>query len=1237
MSTPIDHIAYLSQEIGPRPAGTEEEQQAALYITERFQKESHLPVEIEDFTCNANPLMPKLICYAVTIVATILALFVPVLAIPAVVAAVLSAAIYIAESFDKPVLSQLFMKGVSQNVVAKYEPANDSEGSGTRRRKVILVANYDSGKVRHDLSGLLVGFQKPLQYTVMGSMCLLPLILLMRQVLFNGEGVAGTVLMALSLILAVVVAAPAVFSIMEKMAAYNEGANANAAGIAVMLEVARRISDGEATSESAGEGVMHGEEEAYAAGVVPDGATISYEYGTSDGRRAERAHDISDNLAQVKEGPIGAATDEEVSRSRKETRSALSSAPVDTLAAAAAKAAELHEAAQAAEAAERARKEAEELAAAYELEQERIREEERAKALEEAAKKPAPNVPDWYLKATEKARKNYPQNLVASDSSYRSRYAVRPEEPQVVGIEEAPEEPVGEIEEILGSAAPVPYVDDFIESRTIDGENQPAIQREELSENVVELSGEACSEEENAAPAESDNDAVQKDSSAEGDAHEGADAADGHQDSVINEALQADATVQAVEEPSDSFDFGDDGHQSMGVMSVDAFLEEETSAQDAQDGKQGEDPQDLPVLDFSNTGRTAAMPPVEGTGVGQRDESVAFPAADGSRTTAMPAVSDAGNLDLDALRMVAEGLDNGSEAVRISEDTAAVNPQVMYYNPPEDRSQELRDRARKERAVVTLTADEMEDMAVSVSEAEPMASAAQVVSVASSRMSDSVAASEGASVLSQEEAAEISSEPSAPNVAQESVSVASEATAALPAVGGLEPKSEPSAAKAERRIPSIPSIDQAPGRVVIPRIPKVDLPSIVLPPVSAPEPKPISFDDLRQRAPLASVVESNGQEAAKNLLSTTLPSIEGAPSFNRGETVAKALPQNNSVSVTGSFAAIGAIGAEPVGDELLENVDPDDIYVDDADDSVFEEEFTETGAFAGPGYVEMPQSRVGKFFGKFRRKKEKKEESAHEWLGVDEDFDARSAGKARGSWESFREDDDEWQGGAFGSLKARLPKNGQDEEGAAEDARGPERRQSVPAVSSDAFAAALAAANAAAEASGNPVVSEDVHQPHEEDIQEIYSFAAGDINTEVWFVALGSDLAGNGGIKAFLADHASDMRGAVIVNLEALGAGALSYLEREGAIKQVSCSPRMKRFIRKASQASGVDIRAERVDWRESPASYAQKHRMQAMTLVGMDGKKPAYYAEADDILENIDAEALNRSANVVVELLKNI
>ena len=40
MAQLMDHVTYLSKEIGPRPAGTEEEQRAALYITEQFQKET---------------------------------------------------------------------------------------------------------------------------------------------------------------------------------------------------------------------------------------------------------------------------------------------------------------------------------------------------------------------------------------------------------------------------------------------------------------------------------------------------------------------------------------------------------------------------------------------------------------------------------------------------------------------------------------------------------------------------------------------------------------------------------------------------------------------------------------------------------------------------------------------------------------------------------------------------------------------------------------------------------------------------------------------------------------------------------------------------------------------------------------------------------------------------------------------------------------------------------------------
>ena len=90
--------------------------------------------------------------------------------------------------------------------------------------------------------------------------------------------------------------------------------------------------------------------------------------------------------------------------------------------------------------------------------------------------------------------------------------------------------------------------------------------------------------------------------------------------------------------------------------------------------------------------------------------------------------------------------------------------------------------------------------------------------------------------------------------------------------------------------------------------------------------------------------------------------MPAAPAVGAGLRVPSA-EQRLNVSLTGSFSAISSIGAEPVGDELLDGVEPEDMYIDDADDSAFQSDFTETGAFAGPGYVEMPQSRVGKFFG----------------------------------------------------------------------------------------------------------------------------------------------------------------------------------------------------------------------------------------------------------------------------------
>ena len=1054
MSTPMDHIAYLSQEIGPRPAGTEEEQQAALYITERLQKDAHLSAQIEDFTCNSNALMTPIICYGVAIVAVLLGIILPVIAIPATVLALAAAGIAISEALDHPILSQAFTKGVSQNIVAKYEPTQSSDAAGSRRRKVIVVANYDSGKVRRETAGVFVRALRPLRYGALGGMVVAAVFMLLRGVVLS-EGAASLALAVLAGVCLIPSAVLLVFALLEKFGPFTEAANDNASGVAVMLEVARRLGNGEVSAD----------------------APISTAEDVSFVSEKREPSSISDNLVQLKDGPIVADT----AQQRKETMAALTGAPEGPLAEVAAKAAELNEkhaqeeaAADARAASEervRARHEAEAAAA----EAARIAEAQAASAAAAAAASRPASVPDWYKKATEKAREKMAESneQAAADDTYRSRFADYP----------------------TGAA-----------QATVAAE--PATAQDEAATPAVVAASEPVVSEP-AAPAAP-----------------AARAAEPLTASVADES-------QEIEAPKPSADM-------YAVKPAEPVAAEPViaAADSAQELTQENQPTQTEIEAVPVFASEEHLPEAQ------------QPAAD--KAPVSPAAA----------------------TTRL--------PQMMYYQPPADRSVVQAERATTPRVIVEATAAEAVDIAVD----EKVAAQQSGVAAYEAAIAGSVHASEGA-----------------------------EAAPVQPA-----------------------------AKVISANIPVVDLPRIELPPMVAPEPKPISFDELRQRAPLASAAENRGTEAAKSLLSTSVPQIEtpapgatvampsmpAAPAVGAGAYEVPSAEQRSNVSLTGSFSAISSIGAEPVGDE------PEDMYIDDADDSAFQSDFTETGAFAGPGYVEMPQSRVGKFFGKFRRKKKEEEESASEWLGVGDDFDAREVGKARGGWESFRDEDDDWNGGAFSNMRARVlgEANGAASADAAEQAPAPaSATPTVPqgaSVSSDSFASAYEAALRHAASEGDKIETA-------EEIQQIYSFAAGDINTEVWFVALGSELANNGGIKAFLAEHAPEMRGAVIVNLEALGGGTLSYLEHEGDLSQAKCSPRMKRFIKKASQASGVQLASASIDWKESPASYAAKHRMQAVSLVGMDGYAPARYAQANDMVENIDSQSVDAAADFVVELLKNI
>ena len=282
MTQPLEHIEYLSKEIGARPAGTEEEQNAALYIADQFKKEAGYHAEIEEFTGTSNFTFVRAICCGVIILVTILAMFVPVLAIPAFVLSLIAAAIYILEALDKPFITRALARSASQNVVAKYQPfQDDSAAKGGRTRKIVLVARYDSGKATPALVSRVESMNAPLGLICAGATALATLLLLIRIFIGSGGGPGIAVLNVLSIVALLVVALPLVKSIMIQLAPYNEGANNNASGVAAILEVARRISRGsvsEADLVDESEGIaIHGEAAAIANGLVPEGAEIRYE------------------------------------------------------------------------------------------------------------------------------------------------------------------------------------------------------------------------------------------------------------------------------------------------------------------------------------------------------------------------------------------------------------------------------------------------------------------------------------------------------------------------------------------------------------------------------------------------------------------------------------------------------------------------------------------------------------------------------------------------------------------------------------------------------------------------------------------------------------------------------------------------------------------------------------------------------------------------------------------------
>lgn len=1197
MAEMIKTVEHLTSEIGPRPVATEEEQQAALYIAREFE-ELGLPAEIEEFQGSVSHKKTRLLCSALAVVLALVSLFVPVIALPAVIVSFICAVLFMSEELGKPILSKFLDKGISQNVVARYVPPSAQEGKG-RRRKVVLVARTDSGAVRPELNPPFLAAMPVLAKAARIGMVVLPVFLLIRSIFFlHSTGVAFVITTILLVVICLAAALPAISFAMEKASGLNDGANSSASGIAVMLEVARRI-----TQAADEQPVIHGAQEAYEQGVVPEGAQLIYEEGTPVDAFGAPLAVPSDASADVAAGATAATPDAAwepqpaampaASQGFDASQAPMGAQPqpqgasaagvaagagvAGTAGAAAAMAVPAAVAAGAAAgfAVDAVRGEIVDAAAGMGAMDDAFEQEAAAPVAAAPGSAPANEVPSWFSAGLAAARRKEPANAAPTEIK-RSTFAM---------ALEAAEQRLDDVsrETSFLDMDDLPSLDQqFKQNFAATRAGQKPVSAPATTVAVIEPE-----------PAAASTANAEGAFAAQPEAYSAPLGAAAPATSAADSACAAPAAPTApAQAPAEHVEFVD---ATIGAPTSTSLPEIVETVQPASAAGANSVPVAeplTPLMDVSSAEASAAL------------------AAE--QQTAEPAP-----ISMDYFMAAAVGARTG--------DTVVAQP-IASEQP---------------RQPLTLP-----DLSVTGS--------LPVVDIQKQR----------APLAEAEESGE--------TAAKSLLTMIPSIDAATPSQADLR-TNLPSLSGMFERVPETQAFEPVAGATgsFAPVTEALTL--------DVADEEELFVDDVDDSAFEENYTETGAYAGPEYV---DMPKKRGFGIFDKlfGH---KKKEEQASAHSWGDDDASSYGAHDSASHGTWDSYSEEDSYDDDADDYRSDDEYE-----YDDDYDVYDDSYSTKTFDKVAAYDD------DDYADDDFDYDDNDFSSF------FNGDDDDdrtWRGGAFSSKLSDLAGNaadaasrvrgslpgGKDEKGASKSGRGAagnrsgrssrtrddERydtrdqygyeddyrendefaddhgdyapHQDSRAAENEEYARVcqLIADRYGSEEDRGATGSVAAVSEGELDAvqQRIEDFRAGGIDTEVWFVALGAETDCHAGMEEFIEAHRPDLRGAIVIELDSLGAGSLCTVAREGILKPAVASSRMKRYAKHASQVSGVPVDTTSILWQESAASTALRNGLQAMHLVGMDGTKPALYAQANDVADNIDPEILAENANFVVEVVKGI
>ena len=162
--------------------------------------------------------------------------------------------------------------------------------------------------------------------------------------------------------------------------------------------------------------------------------------------------------------------------------------------------------------------------------------------------------------------------------------------------------------------------------------------------------------------------------------------------------------------------------------------------------------------------------------------------------------------------------------------------------------------------------------------------------------------------------------------------------------------------------------------------------------------------------------------------------------------------------------------------------------------------------------------------------------------------------------------------------------------------------------------------------------------PSEEELRDAVLTIGDDalVAHDIWFVALGGSSLDHSGMREFLRQHRSEIRGCFVVNLDCVGAGNLTLLKSEGLEGTRRADRRVSRLLSGAAADLHVELDQRPLDWASTDATPAMRSSLRSVTIRGVDENGlPALSHTSEDVPENVSGDQAAQVAEIVTEMIR--